>query len=613
LDLTWVIVLSAVAWWQMRTTFGPSPQNWEDTLHEDMSVADCLDNNRCTTVGPGSTIGIFHSAGYLHWRELLSWLGLGLDGTFGTLLVFDGIGVGLTALAARRLGGGRLGAALAALIMVPYLGGTLQMHLVSDVAPVAFLGALFLIVCVTAAFRDSLLHTAVLGMVTGVIVDVYASTLCFAVTIVVLALLQPHRRWKHVVTTGGAFVAVAFAAAPGTWMLDLVALLRGGVGSARPLGRSLQEVELFRASCVASLLCLASMAVSGLRKSMAVPAAIILPLFPPLAYGVVTGALDPQDKYFAHVVAAVAVGIALPAVAAARWLGGRAVRLNGWTWSAAPAAAAIWLAPYAAAGAIGAGWTRIKYESDTSFTYDDLATAQRALVARGWDKTAAARNLEMPNQADKRAALSWVTDWPRNGKVSPFEHALLLAVPNEPLPLPSSMTELAHTRTKRVVLGFTCSWIDWSAFQACVMHAGTTEEVCSQIGIKSGDDIGPETLPGMPRPAMTNLQQPWTLRLRLPLAPQDACPEWTVRLPPMGCRGHIVSVGGEAQDITDDGLVARVSRARWPPGKAPGDLVIQWDVQSPECQVGYRGYPPFFFEGDPQMVEALSRYVQWAQ
>src|SRR5207237_720520 len=78
-------------------------------------------HNRCTGLGVGATAGIFHSAGYLHGRVLLQWLGCDADGTYVVLLAINALGVALVALAARRLEG-RAAAALAALLMIASLG-----------------------------------------------------------------------------------------------------------------------------------------------------------------------------------------------------------------------------------------------------------------------------------------------------------------------------------------------------------------------------------------------------------------------------------------------------------------------------------------------------------
>jgi hypothetical protein len=613
-DLIWVVAISAAAWWQLRTTLGTSPRIWVDTLYENQFVDDCLRNDSCTILGPGATVGIFHSAGYLHWRALLSWLGLGADGTFGALLILNGIGVGLTALAARRLGG-RLAAAAAALVMITSIGDPLQMHVISDVAPVPFLGAVFLLVAMATAFRDSLVFTAILGMVIGVMVDVYASTILFAVSAAAIAVLQPRRRWSHLLIGALAFAVVAFAVAPASWITDVQVLLIGKhMGNNHPNARPLSDIRAAWLAGWAGVWWLLSMTVGPLRRRLAIPGAILLPLFASLAYGVVSGSLEPQDKYFAHVMAAVSVCLVVPPVVLGRLIWDSTKSHATWLAPLAiPVTWLFWLTPYAAAAAIYEGRAHVMFVRSPTFTYDDLAKTERVLADRGWDAVGAALNLKTLDEMVKRSALRWVPDWPTSGKSNRFERAFLLKIASEGIHEafpPPGVTLIASTPDDRTVLAFACSWIDWSSFKACVSRPGSTDETCSPSGIPDDQQIH-DQLPGMPMPDGTN-PKPQTLSLHFPLKPQEACPDFAVSMPrvPLACPGRIVSIGGDASAISQNGRYARVSRSQWPGGTPPGDLVVEWELGRHECGIAYRGYPPFFVEGDVQSVAVMEKLIK---
>jgi hypothetical protein len=50
------------------------------------------------------------------------------------------------------------------------------------------------------------------------------------------------------------------------------------------------------------------------------------------------------------------------------------------------------------------------------------------------------------------------------------------------------------------------------------------------------------------------------------------------------------------------------------PERTPSELAVEWDVGGPTCWNEYRGYPPFFLEGEPKTVELVHHVLaaRWA-
>lgn len=324
-DAPWMVALFVGTLLTIGRTMGTSPTIWEDTLIENLSLSDCLQHDNCTAVGVGATVGIFHSAGYLHWRALLYAVGIYADGTFRALLVMNALGVVLATLAARRLGG-RFAAAMAALLMATSVGIPTQLNVITDLAPVPFLGAVFLLLALTAVERPSLGVTTLLGCVGGVAVNFYATGALLGPSAVWVALLLPlpaKQRWLHAAVAAGAFAVSTFAISPMTWVTDFQILTRADrVGNGQSIERHLLfNLPMAKLSALAVATWVVSLLPrSPLRRPLAVPAAILLPLVVPFGLGSWTGRIDPQGKYFAHVIGAVAVAISVGFVTLARSL-----------------------------------------------------------------------------------------------------------------------------------------------------------------------------------------------------------------------------------------------------------------------------------------------------
>jgi hypothetical protein len=347
---------------------------------------------------------------------------------------------------------------------------------------------------------------------------------------------------------------------------------------------------------------------------------VLLPLFAPLAIGSWIGTLDPHPKYCAQVLGAVAVTLAVALVAPLRAVGRivwrRLTARRPRAASLAPVGAALeWLTLPVAAGVIAAGMV----SEDTALggnsfvTFHDLATAARVLTHdRGWSLTEAALNLKAPDDFVRRAAYRWTTGWRPTGGEARLERAYLLKLPASLVsqPLPPDVVETTSSARDATLLVFTCSWIDWRTFQVCSRAEGSTEEHCTPSGLPAvdnaqGDDMA--GVAGMPAADGRSTAR-LALTLHFALHPTLQCPEEWIHMPrlPLLCPGRITGVDGRTAPIEDGGQWARLAFHPGDGQPPPRDLAITWDLGGPECWRQFRGYPPFFVEGDPQGVAFLA-------
>lgn len=613
-DVPWLLAILGASVWQIFRSMGQSPTVWIDTLFENVFIQDCLQDHDCSLVGAGATAGIFHSAGYLHWRIFLEWAGVGPDGTHGAILVATALGVMLAAVAALRIDG-RFAAAIATLLVIRSIGIPTQLNVVSDVAPLPFLGCVFLVLALAADTRPSLPMTALLGIVGGVMANVYATGLLCTVTSVWLALRVPQGRWKHVAVAVIAFGVSTFVIAPGTWITDAQLILSHGVvgnavqGAAK---RALFSIPLARLTAASIAIWIVSAIVRpSFRRRLDVTAAIIVPLFVPLALGSWTGKLDPQDKYCSHIIGAVAVALAVSAASAVRAVWSPLARRGSALLEQATAVLSE-AAPYAAAGFIA--WTAAHQTAPENagtlshFTYRDVANAQHILTTEhGWAAANARQNLRTLDDAVKRSLIEWPRGWHEAGPAGPLSRAYLLRVAREHLPpsLPPTTRKVTEDSAAATLLVYACSWIDWSSFRACVRKEGKENQECADSGVPAEQDIHSDYgTPGMPA-ADDVRKSPQYLTLRFPLKPDAACPVFSVHMPDVAgvCHGRIVGATGASIQFqqTDQWAVLTNPES----GKTP-ELAIEWNLGETNCSREYRGAPPFFIEGDPASVDLVA-------
>lgn len=600
-ELPWVAILAAAVLFSAYRALGTSPTVWGDTLIENSFVDHCLHDDTCTIAGVGATLGIVHSAGYLHWRTLLTWVGLNPDAVYVLLVAMGACGVLLSALAARKLDS-RAAAGLAALLMVAVNGVPTQLNVISDVAPVPFLGAVFLITALAVLERPGFAMTAFFGVVGGVLSNVYATCLLCGPSAVWIVLLLPRRRWAHAALLTVVFAVTTFLLAPETWITDAQLLLThavgGNVGSAeQPFVFSIPLIQFTTLAVV--LWGITALVDRPLRRRLDALAAIILPLLIPLVAASLKGSLNPQNKYCSHVLAAAAAMIGVVLTAAVRGIWSRLSQLVK-----QPLPGLLWwerldrVAPFVAAAALLLGVVSWRVQTG-DFTWHDLAQAERVLgSSQGWSRTRAARNLKASDDVVRQATLRWVPSWPERGPDDEFQRAYLLKVRPSELPktIPPNLSVLSTTRSGTSLLELACSWIDWRSFRVCVSDEGAPEK-CTESGM-------PEAR-GMPRADAFSAPRR-TLTLHLPLKPRDECPEEWIYMPRRRfvCPGRVVAATGVAAELSDDGRWARLKRNGG--SSSDAEVVLRWEIGLDGCSIEYRGNPPFFAEGDPASVSLLA-------
>ena len=623
-DAAWVVAITLAAYAHLGRTMGVSPMIWEDTLIENHFVDECVAHGRCNAVGVGATIGIYHSAGYLHWRSLLQHLGFHANGTFLVFHACNALGVALVAVAAKRAGG-VVAAVLAVALMIVNNGVPTQLNVISDVAPVPFLGAAFVLLAQTATLRPRLATTALMGMLAGVLLNFYATGLLCGLSAVLVALLIPQRRGAHATTAALSFALTAFVIAPLTWIVDARILFTRHVGHSPHIPHRAPFLHFQMVVWSTALLALWALLARwpALRRRLDVCVLVLVPLFVPVVIGRGLGNLDLQDKYFAHVLGAVAAGVGIgvatlgslafaqltprdPEAGAAR----RIADIVAWASCLALPAGAALLVHGLRWGIQGVDWGG---PPPPTPTYGDLMAVTRLLGHdRGWSWARGSLYLRSPSEVVRRAAFRWASGWRSDGDASALERAYVLKVGSERLPavLPVGTVVANRTPGNVVLVASTCSWIDWRSFRVCLRAAGSSEERCTESSLPQAPDRAmayEAGIPGMPTHDGLGIGRQ-RLTLRFPLHPSEACPEMWVALPRIMtvCPGVIAGVQGEASEV--DGRGDRQVRLRYDGNThpaAPRELTVSWELGVPQCWNDFRGYPPFFVEGSP----ATTRFV----
>jgi hypothetical protein len=610
-DFAWAVVLFLAALWTIVRTMGLSPTAWEDTLIENLFVRDCLTLGRCTMVGATATVGIFHSAGYLHGRALLEWLGVTPNGTHALLLAMTALGVSLSALAAARLQG-RVAAAGTALLMMAALGVPMQLNVISDAVPLPFLGALFFLAAVVALQRPSLGATALLGLVGGVTANIYVTGLLCGVSAVWIAFLIPERRRTHVSVAVASFALSAFLLSPVTWIVNAQKVFGHHVGVGHTHTPDVYPMVKLMGFATAAWV-VAAVLRPTLRRALDVPVSIFLPLFVPFLLASGLGWIDAQDKYCGHVTGAVAAGVVIPIVEGFSRLFARVRWGDGFRRSAPYVAAAL-----IAVGAISprtsvSSTLRLPGEPPPeefllpTFTYDELVNADAILMRdHHWSWADLALNLKMLDDTTQRAAFRWPKLEGGSTVEHPLERAYLFKASTSslPTPLPKGVAVIQTSHDESTFVASTCSWVDWRTFQICVQD-GTAPEQCLD-GFLPADRNGHTDYEA----GVRNMPDVYArdgrhrrLTLRFGLKPDGLCPEEWVYLPKLEeiCPGRIVAAGRGT--IEPSGRVARLKADVG--DAAPQELAIAWNLDEPDCWTHYRGHPPFFVEGDPPTVTLL--------
>jgi len=186
-----------------------------------------------------------------------------------------------------------------------------------------------------------------------------------------------------------------------------------------------------------------------------------------------------------------------------------------------------------------------------------------------------------------------------------------------PEPAPEGLLTVASNKTGATLVALGCSWIDWRSFRACTRLEGRTEETCTETGIPVYTDGAMDYVvgvPGLPRPELNGVARQ-ALTLRIPLHPTAECPDVEVVMlrHPQICPGRVVAVDGATSAIEDDGRRVDLHYDPSAPERAPRELAVEWDIGTPTCWNDYRGYPPFFLEGESKTVELVRRMLTSGQ
>ncbi len=615
--------LAAAAMVVIHGWSGDSPALWMDTLNDEYEVLKCVIEHACTLVGQAASIkGVFVGGGWLAVRALFFRLGLDLDGVHLLLQGLDALGVAVVALAGIRLGGRALGAA-AAFVLVYELGeAAANRQAVYNTAPLAFLGAVFLLSCIAAVERPGFLPTVVTALLAAVMADFHVACASAGVTVVWVALLAPGRRVLRAAAAATVFAAAAFAITPLAWVENVRFLLHGvaGAGAAAPhalvspgavaLAVFRDPIARYSALGVGAWLVWALQRRGSLRRALDVPVAMVAPLLAAFVVALRHGVDDSGGKYLAHAKPAAALALGVLVVALVSWVAAHALSLRWRAHSlrtlgvAAPRAARF--APWAAAIALLVT-TRSGLRRETGrlplFTMRDMSAIAHVLRdERGWSRARLLHHLKAIGQSTVVMALLDEArgPWPDPSRPEPpggkgdddvtDAIALKLDVEELPVPLPPSWTVARRASSGVAVLVFTPSWIDWRRSELCgAMHG---ERRC----FHDGEPTGPGVDPGR-------------MVLRVPLRTPPAAPTAPSHLfmPRVDelCGGLVVAVPGPASHLDPDGRHAVLT------GGDAGSLEIAWDLFTPACP-DYLSYlqPHFFVEaaaGDAAALEAVLR------
>jgi hypothetical protein len=582
---------------------GASPVLWIDMLHDEGDVRRCLFENACTLIGDAASVeGVYHEVGWLHFRALAEFVGLGLQSVHLLWQVLSAAGVVLVASAAHRTGG-RIAAALSAIFFLTLAGSAITFLAVFNSVPLLFLGAVLLVSCATAAEQGTALSVALAALVAAVLANVHAAGAVTGAAVVWVALLAPRHRWRLAAFGALLFALATFAIGPVAWTRSFTHVWAAHSTAPRPraaIPSGLLGVELF---CT-----LVGFAAWRIRRrlprdrNLDAAAALALPMLLALGLGGLAGLLPMHVKYLAHAVAANALLLAVTAAFPLSWLAERAPLRARWrslAESALIGGAALYLAlahfgPPAPLGAF--------------FNVGDVPEIARELHARNWSWSHVYRSLKGPEEIPLLESFGVLApDWPAGPPGDDPTNLLVFKVPRQqlPSPLPENWRVPHPDAAYPLVMIFARTALDWNHFEACDL-IGDGPPICaaSRLALAEHEQLAcAYCVPGMPSFATPT----HTVRLRIPVRADAAgsAHEIVMRRGGEICGGLILRTPG--------GVPADDLRASWVTRDGPpGELLIEWQAGTPACQHSYSGFPPFFLEGDPETVRQAARLDPYA-
>ncbi len=239
----------------------------------------------------------------------------------------------------------------------------------------------------------------------------------------------------------------------------------------------------------------------------------------------------------------------------------------------------------------------------------DVAPLPAQLSAQRFTYAQAYRSIKSPVAADILQAFELIApDFPTGaaGETRRDEYVLKAAADRLPQPLPPGWSLLRRYGRSATVLVSTGTALDWDRFVAC----DPVVQRCWQSGLALHEADKPqcpwcvEGLPVGRRPGHR------TLVLRLPIRATEVSAKWAIVMPRSAqfCEGRITRIKGADAVVSELG-----DRAEWTSSTDPAqhaEADIEWNLGAQRCPPGtYDGFPPFFLEGEAEVVERLERLV----
>jgi hypothetical protein len=168
---------------------GTSPIAWTDTFNDEVAVQACLVDNTCTLFGLGTSLpGLVHTVGWLDFRTLLEWLGLGLRGTVLVVQAFNALAAAIVFDLATLLSGPLVGTTAVFLWSFGVATRAVQGELVYNTAPLLFMGAVFVVACTAAIEKPSALTIALAALVAAILANVHLACVLAGFSVIGAAL-----------------------------------------------------------------------------------------------------------------------------------------------------------------------------------------------------------------------------------------------------------------------------------------------------------------------------------------------------------------------------------------------------------------------------------------
>jgi hypothetical protein len=598
---------------------GTSPILWTDTVFEEHEVQSCLRQSHCSALGTSASIeGIAFANGWLMLRDFLGSLGIGTDGTHVLIQLLRAVEALLLAVAAFRLSGrtatalvllfGSTAAGLAWHVTLPlFPDGTLQPALY-NVVLLPFLGALLVLLGVLIREGEGAPAVVLAALVAAIAANVHVAAASAGVSVVLLGLAAPRRRFALAALALVVFAGAAYSISPATWQHDLREITQHLHGQSIPRklgGGTADRSPVLGALAIVGLGWLASLAWKGvkaqrLRSGMTVA---LLLAGPPLVATWVAGSrglASYEARYFSHAVPAVIFAAALLLGSILSALASFCVRR--FDTLATPLERVARLLPYLALVLLLVRVRHADYFNDEPRVAGAEQAARQLRDGHRWTWPMVFGQLHTPEGRLPMELLEQLIPWPIEARTTD-DAAYLLTVDRSLLPdtLPPSWTRFNMNSTGAAVLAMTHSGLDWKHFELCWKDWSGRDscQPCGLIPNPAGSDTQAilPCWPDRPYPEIT-ARVPWTPRpgsderIIMPRSKR-----WSL------CSGDVARVP-DGSSLTDEGLGARLK------GTAAGTVELRWRPGSAACPVeNYSAFPPLVLAGETRTVELLAQVI----